>query len=466
MNEPGNRGYRIERKYLYRGFCTVLLTGIASGLFLYVWWITVRYYYDAWYLKGKGNLSMATGIYAVLFLLIGRWVHAFRIGVERMMNIVISQIITAFVVDITEIFVSMAIIGNWRYIAVFAGRYSLLWLVQSVILGGLAFFMVLLYRRLFPPIGLLEIHGDYENQTSEKIDRLYFKYHIEEKVSFDEIEETKLAEKIRAYDAVLINDLPSQKKNQVLKICFGLNKRVYVVPKISDIILKSSEELNLLDTPMFLCRNKGISGWQAFVKRLMDIVVSIIAVIILSPVMVVSALCIHFEDGGPVFFRQDRATKDGKVFSILKFRSMRVGSDSMGVRPTTDNDDRITKTGRVIRAWRIDELPQLFNIIRGDMSLVGPRPERVEHVKAYTERIPEFELRLKMKGGLTGYAQVYGKYNTSALDKLKLDLIYITEYSILMDIQIMIETIKILFLKESTEGFVSSGVIEEKGKGL
>ena len=133
---------------------------------------------------------------------------------------------------------------------------------------------------------------------------------------------------------------------------------------------------------------------------------------------------------------------------------MRVDAEKDGrPHPATEEDDRITKVGKIIRACRIDELPQLFNILKGDMSIVGPRPERVEHVERYTDMIPEFTFREKMKGGLTGYAQVYGKYNTTALDKLKLDLIYITNYSLLLDVQIIFETVKILFQKESTEGF-------------
>ena len=191
----------------------------------------------------------------------------------------------------------------------------------------------------------------------------------------------------------------------------------------------------------------------------MDIVLCCLALLVFSPILLITALLIYLEDGGPVFFRQERCTIGGRRFWIIKFRSMKADGNTM--RPTTDDDDRITNVGKRIRAWRIDELPQLINIIKGDMSIVGPRPERVEHVEAYTRKIPEFQFRLKMKGGLTGYAQVYGKYNTSALDKLKLDLMYVTNYSLMIDIQIILETVKILFLKESTEGFHNSDTLED-----
>ena len=146
---------------------------------------------------------------------------------------------------------------------------------------------------------------------------------------------------------------------------------------------------------------------------------------------------------------------------IIKFRSMIVDAEKDGKsHPAGENDDRITKVGHVIRATRIDELPQLINILKGDMSIVGPRPERVEHVKLYTDEIPEFAFRYKVRGGLTGYAQVYGKYNTTALDKLKMDLMYVTNFSLRLDFQIIMETLKIIFQKESTEGF-SEGKAEE-----
>jgi exopolysaccharide biosynthesis polyprenyl glycosylphosphotransferase len=186
----------------------------------------------------------------------------------------------------------------------------------------------------------------------------------------------------------------------------------------------------------------------------MDIVLSLLLIILFSPVMIVIAIAIKMHDKGPVLFKQKRYTKDGKVFNILKFRSMIVDAEKDGeVIPAEDNDPRITPVGKVIRKIRMDELPQLFNILKGDMSVVGPRPERVEHVDMYSEQIPEFRYRLKVKGGLTGYAQVLGKYNTSPYDKLRLDLIYIENYSLLLDLKLMLTTIKILFKPESTEGF-------------
>ena len=162
---------------------------------------------------------------------------------------------------------------------------------------------------------------------------------------------------------------------------------------------------------------------------------------------------IKMYDGGPVFFLQERVTKDRKRFMIYKFRSMIVDAEKNGMRRATNHDDRITPVGKFIRATRIDELPQLINIIKGDMSIVGPRPERWELDSAYTEKIPEFGSRLKVRAGLTGYAQEFGKYNTTPEDKLKWDLLYINQRSLLLDLKIILYTVKILFVPESTEGF-------------
>ena len=182
---------------------------------------------------------------------------------------------------------------------------------------------------------------------------------------------------------------------------------------------------------------------------------------LLSPVFLVTAIAIKLQDGGPVFYKQERCTIGCKKFMILKFRSMIVDAEKDGKpHPAGENDDRITKVGHIIRACRVDELPQLVNILKGEMSIIGPRPERVEHVEKYTKEIPEFTFRSKVKGGLSGMAQVYGKYNTTALDKLKLDLLYITNYSLLLDLQIIFETVKILTQKESTEGFSEERVKE------
>ena len=217
-------------------------------------------------------------------------------------------------------------------------------------------------------------------------------------------------------------------------------------------MIMSSEKIHLFDTPLLLFRNCGLTVEKQVVKRIFDVVCSVLMLVLLSPLFLLIAVLIKCYDRGPVFYRQERLTKDGKVFMLYKFRSMRVDSEKEGARLAMKGDSRVTPIGKVLRNIHFDELPQLLNIIIGDMSLVGPRPERPEIAAQYTKDIPEFPYRLKVKAGLTGYAQVYGKYNTTPYDKLKLDLTYIENYSFVLDLQLIATTIKILFQKENTEG--------------
>jgi exopolysaccharide biosynthesis polyprenyl glycosylphosphotransferase len=253
---------------------------------------------------------------------------------------------------------------------------------------------------------------------------------------------------------VFICDAHSHDRNVILKYCIANGISVYLLPRIGDIILGGASRVHMFHLPVLRVSRRGLSPESALAKRALDIVCSAIGLLVLSPVMLVTAIAIKATDGGPVFYKQERLTKNGKHFKVIKFRSMRVDAEKDGVARLSsgDKDDRITPVGRIIRKVRIDELPQLFNILGGSMSLVGPRPERPEIAAQYEEVLPEFRLRLQAKAGLTGYAQVYGKYNTTPYDKLQMDLMYIANPSFLEDLRIIMATIKILFMPESTDG--------------
>ncbi len=455
MNNHVPNTSRRNAKYFYRYCCAGILTLVSSLSFFYVWKVRfVPTHNLTGFLLGWGNLGMSLGIYVFLYLFIGNWLRAFKIGVDRKSNIFASQALTVFVTDFAEIFVSCAVTGQFRFFPDLLRMYFFLFLGQAIINCLISIPMVDIYRKVFPPLQIIEVYGDARrNDLDIRMNALRYKYLVTERISIDEGEDA-IREKIKGYDAVLLNDIHAHKRNRLVKMCFETNKRVYYLPKISDVLIRNSEELNLIDAPLFMNRNNGLGIRQRVFKRTFDIVASLCGIIVFSPFMLITAVAIFLEDHGPVLFKQERVTYGGKRFMILKFRSMIVDAEKDGrPHPAGEHDDRITKVGRVIRAIRFDELPQLFNILIGDMSVVGPRPERWEHVEKYSEEIPEFVLRHKVKGGLTGYAQVYGKYNTSALDKLKLDLLYITNYSFKLDIEIIFETIKILFDRGSTEGF-------------
>ena len=258
---------------------------------------------------------------------------------------------------------------------------------------------------------------------------------------------------MKDFQAVIIGDISAVERNDILKYCYANKVRAYVVPKISDIILMGADRIHIFDTPFMLSKGYTLSFDQLLAKRALDLMLAVPAFIITSPVMLITAVAVKLYDGGPVLYKQVRLTRHDRKFEIYKFRSMVVDAESDGIaKLARENDDRITPVGRIIRATRIDELPQLFNILKGDMSFAGPRPERPEIMEEYCKEIPEFAFRTRVKAGLTGYAQVYGKYNTTPYDKLKLDLFYISNYSMWTDIKLILMTLKIVLKKDATEG--------------
>lgn len=443
-------------KKFYKGLVNIFIIGLLGGMFAFFWMHFFNEYMDREFL-GKGNI-----IFVVLYItVLGGLYKAYgatKIGYDRIVNVIISGILSILCTNILFCIQIQLMVANILYVWKILLDILLLIFLDIVINIILIYFFTIIYNNLFPAYNILEIYGNFENNLKKKLELRKDRYLIREEICYNEGMDY-IFEKIKQYDAILLNDIPSKSKNDIIKYCFKISKRVYFTPKISDILVKGAGYINIFDSPLFLCRNIGLNFEQKALKRTFDIIVSLAGLILCMPLMLIVSLLIKAYDGGSVFFLQERCTIGGKVFSIYKFRSMIEDAEKDGKpQPATENDDRITPIGGFIRRTRIDELPQLFNILVGDMSLVGPRPERKENVIQYSEEIPEFEFRLKVKGGLTGFAQVYGKYNTTPYDKLKMDLQYITNYSILLDLQIILETIKIIFNKSSTEGFKNEDI--------
>ena len=439
-------------RYLFRFLCSFFLVALATGSFAITWHEFVKVNNQTGHLLGHANLLMSFLIYAGLFTIICNWMGAFRIGVIRKSRSVASLNLGIITTNLLEVFASMAITGEFRFVFAFLRLYFFLSIGQILVLSVVMILMINLYWGVVPPTNLLVIEGCHGNHLVQNMTRLKHKYVISKAIP-ENLSSNRLVDEMAQAEAVLINDVDSQKQNDIVKACFYLNKRVYVVPKLSDIILKTSEHLNVVDTPLYLCRNLGMSLINRIIKRAFDVSMSLLGIIITFPLWIVVSIAIKLEDHGPVFFKQERVTRDEKRFLILKFRSMRVDAEQDGVaRLATKDDARITGFGHFIRNCRIDELPQLFNILKGDMSFIGPRPERPEILAQYLEVMPEFAYRMRVKAGLAGYAQVYGKYNTTPYDKLKLDLTYIENYSVWLDLKLMLLTLRILFTPDATEG--------------
>ena len=277
-----------------------------------------------------------------------------------------------------------------------------------------------------------------------------------------------LIEETNGYDAIFVAGISASLRNGIIKSCIDRNIPCYIAPHVGDVILMGAEHIEQFSVPVFCASRKYVKGEYALFKRSFDIFASLLGIIITSPLMLLTAVAVRTYDGGPALYKQTRLTKNSKEFKILKFRSMKINAESDGVaRLAAENDSRITPIGKVIRACRLDELPQLFNILKGDMSFVGPRPERPEIAEQYENKMHAFNLRLQVRAGLTGFAQVYGKYNTDPYDKLQMDLMYINNMSPILDLKMLLATFKILFVKDSTSGIeagcvTASDELEEK----
>lgn len=421
-------------------------------LYIYVWY---KVYNDImqsgmWRSFHRKGFWLLAAVYFILLLFFTATYGGLKVGYLKPMDVFFSQVISLLCANVVSYFqISLLSLG-----LVTAYPLLLMMLGQIVVSALWTFISNKLYQRFFPPKTLLFLSGERPTEDIlRKFETRRDKYNIVKCAAESDGLEALEQEIVTGYDGVVLWDMDTAMRNKLLKFCYSRGIRVYMMPKIPDIMIKGSDQLHLFDTPILLTREYAMTIEQRVVKRLIDIVCSLILMILSAPFMLVTAAAIKLYDGGPILYKQTRCTRDMREFQILKFRSMRTDAEKDGVaRLAAKNDSRITPVGRFIRKVRIDELPQLFNILSGEMSFIGPRPERPEIIRQYQEEMPEFTFRTKVKAGLAGYAQVYGKYNTTPYDKLKLDLFYIENYSVWLDLKLMLLTLKILFQAESTEG--------------
>lgn len=441
-----------QHKRFFRLIYSALILGGLVFIFGYFWYEYLNQIMQTPF-QNKGNLLMIF-VYGILAFVFINFMDGYRIGYHKRGTIIFGQFIGIFLTIIVLYIQLILMIGTLdstviiiKYI-IYVFVFSLIYSILLTIISSL------IYLSVFSPQKIFLLYEDkHPKQFIEKMQSRSDKFQLEDYMSINEGFENVKKEVLK-HNAVLVYDIKSGNRNKILKFCCENYISVYFTPKISDIIVGSSNKIFLFDEPLLLAQEMGLTIGQRFTKRIFDIIMSIIGILIGLPFMVIIGVFIKTYDGGPIFYTQERVSLRGKKFNIIKFRSMIVNAEKDGKSiPAKNNDVRITPIGKVIRKIRVDELPQLFNILMGKMSIVGPRPERVEHVEKYTKVIPEFRLRLAVKGGLTGYAQIYGKYNTNAYDKLRMDLEYIQNYSFLLDLKILLATIKTIFEKTSTEGF-------------
>lgn len=440
--------------------------------------LTVLLFSVAWHLFRYGKLFPAKHIgqrydvYAILLYIIllsffNRTYNTYVYGYFRMRELVLSQCMANFFAAAAVYLI--ACLAWWHF------RSPLLFLGMLVLQGILNILMTwgtnLVYFRVYDTAQCIVIYrndNDLRRLGQLKGKPMERRFQIARYLRYEGNDYFEIINEIKKYDAVFVAGIDATLRNGIAKYCADYDVPLFVLPLLGDIIVQSGTHIQSFSTPVLSVTRKHPNPEYLIAKRVFDIVSSACAFLILSPLLLVVGLMIHFYDGGPALYRQARLTKDGKEFTLYKFRSMRTDAESDGKArlSTGKNDDRITPIGRFMRACRLDELPQLINILKGDMSVVGPRPERPGIQAKYEETLPEFRLRLQVKAGLTGYAQVYGRYNSEPYEKLGFDLLYMNNMSILTDLQLIFATVRILFSKESTEGFETMEVQDAKAKSF
>ena len=392
---------------------------------------------------------LVIALFFLLYLVIGRVYQGLKMSNHSIGEMVYSQILACFEADVIMYIVAFLLI---RYMPAVIPMV-LVFIVQAVIAVIWSIAAQSWYFNTFPAKETIIISEDNQDISylikKYKLDRKYkVAGDLGVKDCIDDIDQLNTAE------VVFLVGVKSHERNIITKYCIANNIQAFLIPRVGDLILAGAKNSHMFHRLLLKVERSNPSIEYLIIKRMMDLTLSLIALVLFSPIMLVTAISIKVEDHGPVIYKQVRLTKDGKRFNILKFRSMYVDAEEDGIArlSTGEDDGRVTSVGRVIRRFRIDEMPQLINIIRGDISIVGPRAERPELEEEFEKELPEFSFRLQVKAGLTGYAQVYGKYNTSPYDKLLMDLMYISNPSILEDVRIIFATIKVLFQPESTEG--------------
>lgn len=434
-----------------------LLTAIFAGTWFLAYAKEIE---EPFYVKGNWVIIV---LFAVIYFLYGRTYDAFMVSLSSIAEKFYSQVLSCLFTDGIMYFVILLLTRHWPRIWPML-VCLLIQMVASYLWSNFSFHW---YFRAFPAKKTVIIY-DQVNELKDTIDEygLGNKFDIQKSIKVNENLQKRLPE-LNEFEIVFLSNIHSHERNQIIKYCIQHDIRVYILPRIGDVIMSGAERMHMLHLPVLHLGRYSPKPEYLFIKRLFDIIVAGCAFIVVSPLMLIVAIMIKATDHGPVLYKQIRLTKDGREFKVLKFRSMRVDAEKDGVArlSTGENDDRVTKVGKLIRKVRFDEFPQLFNIIKGDMSIVGPRPERPEIAAQYEEELPEFSMRLQARAGLTGYAQVYGKYNTTPYNKLEMDLMYIANPSIFEDLRIIFATVKILFEAESTQGVVDgkvTAVMKEK----
>ncbi len=448
------RSFHEARSDLAIGVMTVVLYGMLAAVFFACLSVSNVYLRHI-------NRTVATTLltFAVMIIAMHAVYGGFDVGRKKSKPVISAMVAGTVMTDLVA-YLQMEImnvnVNNNSHLVLF-GRDCLYLLLAIVLQVGIIILFVRvgndLYFRFHPPRKVLLIPGEWrqEQPLRSKIGRYKLQWDVEDCALYSAPD---IQARIANAEVIFLAEMPETDKAVLLKICYDLRKDIMCKAQLQETVLANSRPAIVDDAPFLEIEYYKMSFFQRAAKRIGDILISGTALVLLSPLIGIIALAIRAEDHGPVIFRQTRLTIRGRPFTIWKFRTMKVEDSASGSEVSTAIDDpRITKVGKVLRRFRMDEIPQFINVLRGEMSLVGPRPEMISNIDRYKAQLPDFVYREKMKAGITGYAQIEGRYNTTPEDKLMLDLMYIESFSIWLDVKLLMRTVTVIFKHDSTQGF-------------
>ena len=384
-------------------------------------------------------------------------------GLYDTVNKVWSEIFASLIISLTMLMIYTISLSYLFQGFKFPRTVFFIALLTQIVILGLWRYMLMVWERKLTPVKRVIIiapHNEveliaqklnyYKNQLlGVLIDCLECRGNLEKQVVLGDYTDIERVCLTHGPDEIIMSgEVPRSVKNNVSMACLKYGWQVYVIPGVYEILVHQSATGQVKDTPVFKI-SPGVNNGKEQVKRLFDCVISIVILLATLPITIVAALLIKLDSPGPLFYCQERVGKYGKRFILLKFRTMQNNAEAQtGPVLCSEKDPRITRVGRYLRLFRVDEIPQLFNVLKGDMSIVGPRPERPFFVEQFEKQIPGYKCRHFSEAGITGLAQVAGTYSTSAEDKLRYDLMYSKESSPLFDLKILLQTLKVVFMRD------------------
>jgi exopolysaccharide biosynthesis polyprenyl glycosylphosphotransferase len=423
---------------------TILFFGLLA-----IFFFGQRYFYEQTLFYFWGDI-LVISLYTSILYLISRTYNGFNFGNISLQEIIISWILCLIFANGFQYFILSLLATALLPV----GGVAVILAVQVAFVIPMAIFINMLYYRQNPAQKVVVVYGNKEKlqEYLTIISRQSRKFKVGRVISQNESTGTIL-DVVDDSESVFLLDVSEKKLDWLLEYCYLRNKHTYSLPTFSNILINTASTIWLSNTPVFSLKRPEPDLGTQIIKRCMDVLISFMVLVLLGIPMIFVWFVVRFYDNHPAIYKQVRVTKGGRTFTLYKFRSMRPNAEDDGVpRLTSKEDNRITPFGRFIRKTRIDELPQMFNVLSGAMSIVGPRPERPEIAKQYEKIYPNFAFRTKVKAGITGFAQIYGRYNTAPEEKLFLDIMYIETFSILEDIKLMLQTLRVIFQGSSTEG--------------